>query len=201
MSKHPRQTSCHRLLPRLLILALGVSAGTAGAELPTQATLDGFYDRWLTGVSAWMQGAEREAFEALEDDTAREVFIRRFWQARTAAQPVGDGTAPARLRRDRLLARWQLNFEEARHRFDALDDARAQALLIAGKPARVVVFPGCRNVVRPLRVWSYQGSRKLADQPVDEPDDRADKGESHLVFWLDGGIGGSYRLWSPDAGV
>ncbi len=193
---------------------LGFCAGLAGAELPDQPVLDGFYDRWLAGVSAWMHETEREVFEALADDTARELFIRRFWQSRTAALPDGGSTAPARLPRDRLLARWQLNFEEALHRFDSLSDERAQVLLVAGKPARVIVFPGCRNVVRPLRVWSYQGrhDRQPNDGNQDDHKPNADhpdasrpaprrREESHLVFWLDGGIGGKYRLWSPDAGV
>ncbi len=196
MKRHPTHPA-RRIPPWIFALALAVCAGVAGADSPAEPALDGFYQRWLTGASAWMLEAEREAFEALESDVEREVFIRRFWQARTAAQPVGDGTAPARLRRDRLLARWQLNFEEARHRFETLDDQRAQALLIAGKPAQVVVFPGCRSVVRPLRVWSYQGG--LGRRPG--ADRSGDGGELHLVFWLDGGIGGSYRLWSPDDGA
>ncbi len=198
MNRQTLQPARHRLLTRIFVLSLGVCAGLASAATLPEATLDDFYQRWLTGTSAWMLEAEREAFETLADDQAREVFIRRFWQARTASQPGGN---------DRLLARWQLNLEEALHRFDSLDDERAQALLMAGKPARVVVFPGCRAVVRPLRVWSYEGWHGQSTEVLakgdqrDEPDGGGMEEGFHLVFWLDGGTGGRYRLWSPDAGA
>ncbi len=177
----------HRLRPGrrsawLLLLTLGCASAAGAGSLP-ESELDGFYDRWLTAVSAWMTGAERQAFEALADDAAREVFIRRFWQARATSDQDGDAQA---------LGRWQLNFEEARHRFESLSDERAQALLIAGKPAEVVVFAGCRHVVRPLRVWIYEGWHGRQG---------AAREGTHLVFWLDGGAGGSYRQWSPEAGV
>ncbi len=171
-----------RLLPPMLALSLGVCASGGAATLP-DPVLDDFYDNWLLGVSPWMLEPERQAFLALGEDLARELFMRRFWQARQAAD--GDG---------RLLGRWQLNFEEALHRFDELSDERAQALLIAGKPARVVVFAGCRPAVRPLRIWSYDGwgGRQAND---------ADRQRYYLVFRLEGGAGGSYRLWSPEAGA
>ena len=175
--------SWDRLTRLLLLLALGLCAGVAGATSLPEPELDGFYDRWLAGVSAWMLEPERQAFEALSDDVSREVFIRRFWQARMTSPGDGDG---------QNLTRWHLNFEEARHRFDSLSDERAQALLIAGKPAKVAVFAGCRNVVRPLRVWVYEGWNGRHGTARDG---------MHLLFWLDGGAGGNYRLWSPEAGV
>ena len=185
MNRYSTPPTRRRLLQRILILSLTVAA-TAGSAAPLpEATLDGYYDRWRIGVEPWMQDDERAAFEALEDDVAREIFIRRFWQARTALQSGGDS---------RRLARWQLNFEEAQHRFDSLDDERAQALLMAGKPAQVVVFPGCQSVVRPLRIWSYEGWHgQGAAAEVSEG--------FHLVFLLEGGIGGTYRLWSPGDGA
>ena len=177
MLRSTRPLSPARLiLPPILAWTLGLCA--AGAAEPPEPALDGFYDRWLAGVSAWMLEAERQAFEALASDAEREVFIRRFWQARTVPEPPGDG---------RPLARWQLNFEEARQRFDSLTDERAQALLIGGKPAQVVVFAGCRNLVRPLRVWRYEGWHG--------------HDEAYLVFWKGSGEGGAYYLWSPDAGA
>ncbi len=162
------------LLALALALCLGLIPGAAGASRLPEPMVGGFYDRWLTAASAWMAEEERQAFAALADDAAREIFIRRFWQAREGAEPAAAG---------RRLARWQQSFEEARHRFDSLSDERAQALLMAGRPARVVVFPGCRSVVRPLRVWSYEGWH------------------GHLVFWLESGASESYRLWSPAAGT
>ncbi len=184
MIRHQIHSPCRRLLPPILIWALGVCAGAGAAPLP-EPIIDGFYDRWLDGASAWMLEPERQAFLALGDDTAREVFIRRFWHARQIAEGEDDG---------RLLKRWHLNFEEALHRFGNLADQRAQALLMAGKPARIVVFAGCRNVVRPLRIWSYEGWG--ARHPAG-----AGRQVAYLVFWLDGDAGGTYRLWSPDAGA
>ncbi len=162
-----------------IALVLCALAGTAGAGSLPEPMVKDFYDRWLAAASAWMSPGERQAFLALSGDVEREIFIRRFWQARI--ESGGDR---------RLPARWLLDFEEARHRFEDLRDERSQALLMAGKPARVVVFAGCRNVIRPLRIWSYGLRRPEAGQE-----------QRLLVFSLAGGGEGAYRHWSPAAGT
>ncbi len=173
-----------RLLAPGLVLALGWPGPAAGSGSLPEPVVGGFYERWFAAASGWLTGAERRAFLALDEDLERELFIRRFWQARVDAS--GDPQLPAR---------WQLGFEEALHRFEDLGDERARALLAAGKPARVVVFAGCRNVIRPLRIWSYGLGRGDPERPGAGPQ------RLYLVFALEGGGGGDYRHWSPDAGT
>ncbi|MCP3957944.1 MAG: VWA domain-containing protein [bacterium] len=169
----------------LLVLALiawggpAWSGAAAAAETP-KAVLDGYYDRWLAGASLRMLDEEARVFSELEEDVHREVFIRRFWQARIRT----DGDL-------RALERWQQDFEEAGHRFDDIGGDRAQALLIAGKPASVMVSPGCNNVIRPLRIWSH-GTRPR------EPEDTE---SFQLVFYLESGAQGVYRHWQPSSGA
>ncbi|MEM7353845.1 MAG: VWA domain-containing protein [Acidobacteriota bacterium] len=154
---------------------------TSAAELP-KPMLDGYYDRWLASVSQLIAPQERQAFEALTDDLERELFIRRFWQARQAT--AGDTSIG--------LVRWQQNYEEARHRFEDMEEDRAQVLMMAGKPARVVVFAECASIVRPLRIWSY-GSWN-GQQRADS------EGESfYLVFYRES-EDGPFHFWSPAEG-
>jgi len=156
------------------------------ANLP-EPTLTDYYDRWLDSVSQWMLDEEKQVFLSLTDDRQRELFIRGFWRGR---RPSADSDGS-------FLERWQQNFEEAQHRFEDLREDRAQALIVAGKPARVVVFAGCRNVIRPLRLWSYGTWNAL---PETDDDSTQEDPDAYLVFYLES-RDGPYRLWSPSEGT
>ncbi len=137
-----------RFIAALTILLLPlVAAGRLSARSTVlESPLDDYYDDWLTSVSPLLHPEERRAFGALRHDALRELFIRRFWEARHP------GLA---LRENPALARWHANFEEARQRFEHFDDVRVQALMLAGKPARVVTSGSCGAVLRSLEIWSY----------------------------------------------
>lgn len=166
----------------MLVLTSGLRTYSAAASKLPEPHLEGFYERWLTSVAALSTDAERSAFRELESDVERELFIHRFWQAR---RPPGE--AP-----DRAPRRWHHNLEEARERFERLDDDRAQALMMAGKPARVVVFAGCRNTLRPLRIWQLPPWHARASvEPLSE--------DFYLVFVRDS-QSDAYHLWSPEDG-
>ncbi len=180
-------------MTRQLAFAVAISMATCAwcepakaANLP-EPTLTDYYDRWLDSVSQWILEEERQAFRRLTDDRQRELFIRGFWRVR---QPASDTTGS-------FLERWQQNFEEAQHRFENLREDRAQALIVAGKPARVVIFAGCNNVIRPLRLWSY-GSWNA--QPQNTDDSAQKDTDAYLVFYLET-RDGPYRLWSPAEGT
>ena len=167
----------------LLVLTLGPRGGPAAASKLPEPHLEGYYDRWLASVAALISDDERRAFEALAEDLHRELFIHGFWQAR---RPSSEAPSPA-------LARWHQNFEEAGHRFDSLDSDPAQALMMAGKPARVVVFAGCRSVIRPLRIWSFPPWHA-------DPNARPGTGDFYLVFIRDATTD-VYRQWEPQDGI
>ncbi len=126
------------------LLLLAASAGLAAEPLPPR--LVGFYESWLASVSHLMSDTERRAFRLLDDDQRRELFIRRFWESRDPRPEVPGNP---------VLERWHRNLEDARRRFRDPGDARARAMLAAGRPAGEITFGGCREVVRPMRIWTY----------------------------------------------
>lgn len=176
-----------------LLLAV-LAPGAAMADVREDSPLDGFYDTWLAAVSHLTTDAERQVFRDLDDDLGRELFMRRFWEARTPAE-AGPG-APALDAGS--LARWRENQFEARRRFQSLDEDRAKALLVAGKPAKVTPLSGCREVVRFLEIWTYEpwhvGFQKGgAEEPA---------AGITLLFYRDSNLaGGIYRQWSPAQGM
>ncbi len=163
-----------------LALLVSVATGSRAAKEPLEPHLDRVYEDWLISVSQLIAPTERQVFETLESNLHRELFIRQFWRVREHA-------APHRLP---PVARWHLNFEEARERFETLEEDRAQALLMAGKPARVLVFADCRTVIRPLRIWTYGAWHATTER----------EDEFHLVFYRESSDG-PYHLWSPSQGT
>ena len=134
----------------LALLALtALAAGPAAAAPDRPPQLAGYYDAWLVSVDAVIGGDERRTFLGLGSDAERELFIRRFWDGRPEA-----------------LERWHRRFEEARRRFVSLASDRAQALMIAGSPARVLGFGGCDGPVRHLEVWSYSAPQAGKNPPA-----------------------------------
>lgn len=169
--------------PALALLALTALAAWPAAAAPKRPPqLAGYYDAWLVSVDAMIGGDERRTFLGLATDAERELFIRRFW----------DGRAEA-------LERWHRRFEEARVRFVSLASDRAQALMIAGSPARVLRFGGCDGPVRQLDVWSY--SAPQARYLTGTNGDRTASFGFDLVFvGTSGRRVGSLRQWSPADG-
>ncbi len=143
-----------------------------------QPRLASFYSGWQASVEHLSTAAEFEVFAGLTSDLERELFIRRFWHSRSAM--------PA------LIEHWHDNRREARLRFRNLDDARARAVQIAGKPEQVMRLENCGSLLRRLEIWSYDPWRaaRMAGAKASEG--------FFLVFYLSGNRdGGHYRLWSP----
>jgi VWFA-related protein len=172
-----------KLAPALLLAALLVLRAGAAPDRPPN--LAGYYDLWLLSVDHLIADAERRRFLVLASDVEREVFIRRFWRARAAA----DGSNAA-------LERWRRHFEVARLRFRDLASDRAQSLMLAGSPARVVGFGGCGGPVRQLEVWAYSPEQAgfLTDGELAD--------DFYLVFASPSARqAGYFRRWSPADGL
>lgn len=141
-------------------------AAASGAE----PRLEGFFDLWRRAVEPWMSAAERQLFDALDDEIERELFLHEFWAQRDDdPTTVDNGSAE----------RFQNHLEEALARFDRLDDARARAMLLAGKPLAVTHLGACADVLRPLEIWAYRDG-------------------SHVLFYR---RGSQVVHWNPTAGV
>ncbi len=176
-----------------LWLAL-LAPGAVLADVRAESPLDGFYDAWLAAVSHLTTEAERQVFLSLDDDLGRELFMRRFWEART---PVEAGSGPPPLDAG-PLARWRENYFEARRRFPSLEEDRAKALLAAGKPAKVTWIFGCREVIRFVEIWSYEPWHVAYQKGGPEEDAEG----LQLLFYRDSNLaGGVYRHWSPAQGM
>ncbi|MEM1179922.1 MAG: VWA domain-containing protein [Acidobacteriota bacterium] len=181
----------HRLLDSLVFLKIAIlGALLFSAPEPALADKDGvprldsLYGAWLDATAPWMTADERQAFEALDDDRGRELFIRAFWNARTPDLLPGGS-----------LEEWWRRFAEARRRFGDLDNDRARTLLTAGIPAEEQVFGGCRGVLRPLRIWHYD--RHQAEALGLDVDPGAADGGFDVVFRRDyDAEDGLFRLWS-----
>jgi len=190
------------LLPIALVAA---AAGPTAASLDQPSPLQGLHERWLAGVSHRMSDAERRAFLALDDDAERELFARRFWAAREPGTPLAEvplaevPLAEVPLAENRSLALWRQAFEAASELDADLDDERARAMLVAGRPASVTVLLGCRDVIRFLEVWSYEPWH--VERRGVGSDDGADGG-FHLLFYRRSNLDeDSYRHWSPADGT
>jgi VWFA-related protein len=129
--------------------------------------------QWLEEVGPILSEAEREAFLALSRDYQRDAFIRIFWRVR---DPFPETAA------NELRDIWEQRVEIARTKYDDLEDARAQALLLYGEPEDVAEVR-CSSVLQPLEVWRYSGSAFI-------------RGAFSLVLVRLGGRD-RYRLWSP----
>jgi len=156
-------------------LVLTFLLGTALLSSPPSSLLEAYYESWLTSVEPLMSDAEYDVFLGL-DDIGRELFIRRFWEARAP------GTE---LWRNPALERWQRRLAEVHRQFGSLFSDRARAMLVAGKPDRVMALGNCRGPIRDLEIWSFSPWQIEARTGF------------HLVFFLaDGEDGRSYRQWS-----
>ncbi len=162
-----------------LLLAAPLAVPLAGAppdddELQPRPPLDAFA-AWLEEVEPLLTEAEREAFAGLTRDYQKRLFIARFWQVR---DPFPD--TPENEFRDT----WERRTDLARRRFGGLGGKRAQAMLLAGPPDRIVTA-ACPHLLRQTEIWVYGASPRVP------------RGFT-LVFLR---RGADYRLWSPVEGL
>ncbi|MCP4201653.1 MAG: VWA domain-containing protein [bacterium] len=164
------------------LILLGTTALGARPP-PSSAVGDEYYASWLASVEHLMSDAEYEVFVALDD--GRELFIRWFWEVR----------APNTGWHNPVRERWRSNFEEVNRQFGTLHSDRARAMLVAGKPDRVMVLAGCRGPLRDLEIWAF------SPRQIDAQAGHGDAGDVTLVFYLTGdGEAEYYRHWSHDEG-
>lgn len=174
------------VLVSLIALAWSVGALKAAERQPRLA---GFYEAWLGSVEHLTSTAEEEFFAGLSTDIEREVFIRRFWDSR--GEQLG------------LIEQWHDNRHEVLARFHRLEDPRARAVQVAGKPEMVMRLDDCGSLLRRLEVWSYDPWRaaRLGGREGQEAGGGKSPGY-FLVFYLAGNRdAGQYRQWSPEQGT
>ncbi len=172
-----------RLLRLALLLVLGgtlslARPGATGGEDEAKG-LEPRHQEWLEQVAALLTDHERQAFLGLHRDYRRDAFIERFWVVRDPYPET---------RRNEFRNAWERRLGMARERFGDLETDRAQTLLLAGPPRRILTGL-CPQLLRPLEIWAYSG---LGSWPA---------GFS-LVFVV--GVGRSpdgYGRWSPARGV
>lgn len=134
------------------------------------------FARWLEEVAPLLSDDERAAFLGLPADYQRRAFIEAFWRARDPYPETA---------RNELRERWEANVEEARQRFDGVDDVRARVYVANGEPSEV--FPArCGMILQPLEIWHYRNSPLI-------------RGEFYVVFLTRSQ--GPWRLWSPGQGL
>ncbi|MEM7583733.1 MAG: VWA domain-containing protein [Acidobacteriota bacterium] len=152
---------------------------------PSEDSRTRYYRDWLASVEHLMLDVEYEAFLRLAGDGQRELFLRRFWQARSD-QPEGW--------RNRARERWRRHTEEARRQFGGLESDRARAILLAGKPDQVMALRGCAGRARALEIWSF------SPWQLETPEDAA--AGFRLLFFLDEEASPpAFRQWSPEDGL
>lgn len=168
------------------LCASAASARMGKVEIPA---LSDFYGQWLEAASPFLDDAEIAAYSALESDRQRDLFMHAFWQARLDSAEEGGPRVDAAL--------WWRRFANARRRLGGLAGDRARALMIAGPPARIQIFGGCRGVLRPLRVWRYDAHQARALGL-----EGADRAGFDLVFLRDyDAADGLFRSWAPGRGL
>ncbi len=168
------------LLAILLATATGARADTT--------VRDRYYLDWLAAVEHLMLNAEYETFLTLDDDGHREHFIHRFWEVRSQDS---NGW------RSRALEGWRRNFEQTVQQFGGVDSDRGRAMLIAGKPDRVMALRRCAGPVRDLEIWGF------SPWQVERQTGRKETDGFHLVFFIDGDDeeGYAFHQWGREDGV
>ncbi len=135
------------------------------------------YRAWLAEVDVLISQEERRAFLEIDKDYQRDAFIERFWRER---DPFPDST------RNEFKERWDALVEEARRRYSDLKDERARMLLLNDAPT-AWVESNCTQLLWPLEVWFYRGSRQVGF-------------EFFIVFHRKWGVG-PWRMWHPMEGL
>lgn len=169
--------SCFPAVALLFFLFL-ISPVAAEEFLPRLSELDAWR---LEALAPLLQEPELLALRRLDEGIERELFLRRFWQARGA----GDA-----------LERWSRNLEAAARRFPHPGDERAGVLIAAGTPAGVETFEACDGLVRPLEVWTY------TDWQISYQSGRPDQTGFQVLFFRANPLDPrTWRHWPRRAGV
>lgn len=125
-------------LATLLALILASSAlGQRQRSGPEVAgpRLDRFAADWLRDVAPIASDDERRTFSELDGVAEQELFVARFWEARSPDQ----------------AQRFVANLRSARE-LRSRSVERRQVAILAGAPASVRAYEGC-DLLRPLEVW------------------------------------------------
>lgn len=162
-----------RRVPFFLVSSLSIPLLLAPAGLRAEDSENGSRLRsWIEKVSLLITPREKEAFLELPDDSSREAFIRKFWQARDPHPETP---------RNEVEEVWESRLAEAEKLWGDVRDDRAQVFLLQGAPS-ASFETRCGGTV--YEVWSYKPRFQVKYGTV-------------LVF--EQGRDGHARLWRPTA--
>ena len=162
------------LLPGAPEIARAQSGETPGLESDPERDLERRHREFLALARSLMSDEEREIFLGLERTYQRDAFERAFWRSRDPFPETA---------RNELTEQLDAGLMLAKERYDDLEDARAQAIILFGAPAQT--FRTTCEVIRHLEIWTYSQSLLV-------------RGGFSLVFER---AGGNYRTWSPEKGL
>lgn len=157
------------LFSSLSIPLLFVPAGLRAEDPENRSRLRS----WIEKVSLLITPREKEAFLELPDDSSRQAFIQRFWEARDPYP-----TTP----RNEMEEVWETRLAEAEKRWGGARDDRARVFLLQGEPSSTFETR-CGGTT--YEVWTYQPRFQVKSGTI-------------LVFERD--KDGSARLWRPAPG-
>lgn len=174
-----RRKHHYRFVYAALLLCLGMGANSdssLSAQGPDSGELAPRHQRFLEDTPTLITPEERAAFESLQRDHQRDLFIRRFWEVR---DPFPQSE------RNEFQERWAANLELAKTRYGDLGDPRARAILTLGAETRVF-RSSCSELLQPLEVWVFEADPGVHPQLL-------------LVFERVGA--GRARSWAPRQGL
>jgi VWFA-related protein len=128
---------------------------------------------WIEKVSLLITPREKAAFLELPDDSSRQAFIQRFWQARDPYPATP---------RNEMEEVWEARLAEAEKRWGGARDDRARVFLLQGDPSSTFETR-CGGTA--YEVWIYQPRFQVKHGTI-------------LVF--ERGRDGSASLWRPAPG-
>lgn len=128
---------------------------------------------WIEKVSLLITPREKAAFLELPDDSSRQAFIQRFWQARDPYPSTP---------RNEMEEVWESRLAEAEKRWGGARDDRVQVFLLQGAPSSTFETR-CGGTA--YEVWTYQPRFQV-------------KYGATLVF--ERGKDGHASLWRPAPG-
>ncbi|HSF42540.1 MAG TPA: VWA domain-containing protein [Thermoanaerobaculia bacterium] len=161
------------LVPFLLFSSLSIPLfaphGLRAGDGPDRSRLRS----WIEKVSLLITPREKEAFLELPDDSSRQAFIKRFWEARDPHPETP---------RNEMEEVWEARLGEAEKRWGDVRDDRAQVFLLQGEPS-LSFETRCGGAT--YEVWSYKPRFQVKYGTV-------------LVF--EKGRDGHAHLWRPAPG-
>ncbi len=149
----------------------------ADSEKAMVARLQPQYRDWWLEVSLLIGRDERKEFLGLTKDYERDLFIRRFWEARNP----DPGIAP-----NAFKIEWERRIEAARDYFGNITEDRAVTLLLHSAPPDRIQTD-CLQATWPLEIWHYRFGERIPD-------------DLYLLFYQTAGSG-PFRLWRQGDGL